>query len=222
MRNKLIKVIAPVLLTIVMSAAPAPVFAAPKQMPDGQMFDAQYYAAKNPDVVKAFGTDENLLYWHYTVCGKKEGRLPMAAEAKENIDPLSAIRTQCVYNAMQALMAQHSEGSEWTAAQKYTMKWMKSNTVQMETGYGSHAFALLFSDTAFAEGTPFRKIPSCPVSSMRAGDVVCLNQGPHSVVILSKDANGAVVAEGDLAGKMHWGRYVTNAELGANAFVLTR
>lgn len=222
MLNKWMKVIAPMILTAVVSAAPAPVFAAPKQMPDGQIFDAEYYAAHNPDVVKAFGTDENLLYWHYTVCGKKEGRLPMAAEAKENIDPLSAIRAQCVYNAMQALMAQHPEGSEWTAAQKYTMKWMKSNTVQMETGYGSHAFALLFSDTAFAEGTPFRKIPSCPVSSMRAGDVVCLNDGPHSVVILSKNANGAVVAEGDLAGKMHWGRYVTNAELGANAFVLTR
>lgn len=50
--------------------------AAPVKMADGQLFDAQYYAQNNPDVVAAFGTDVNWLYLHYTVCGKTEGRLP--------------------------------------------------------------------------------------------------------------------------------------------------
>lgn len=58
-----------------------PVFAAPKQMADGGVFDAEYYAQNNPDVVAVFGTDENLLYNHYVVCGKNEGRLPMAPNA---------------------------------------------------------------------------------------------------------------------------------------------
>ena len=55
-----------------------PVFAVPKQMVDGNMFDAEYYATSNPDVVPVFGTDENLLYSHYVNCGKNEGRKPYA------------------------------------------------------------------------------------------------------------------------------------------------
>ncbi|MBD5494477.1 MAG: hypothetical protein HDR12_08930 [Lachnospiraceae bacterium] len=52
--------------------------AAPKTMPDGQIFDAQFYAQSYPDVVAAFGNDENLLYSHYVSFGKSEGRLPYA------------------------------------------------------------------------------------------------------------------------------------------------
>jgi len=52
------------------------VYAAPKTMPDGGTFDPDYYAANNPDVVAAFGTNETLLYQHYLICGKNEGRLP--------------------------------------------------------------------------------------------------------------------------------------------------
>lgn len=52
--------------------------AAPKTMPDGQIFDAQFYAQSYPDVVAAFGNDENLLYSHYVFFGKSEGRLPYA------------------------------------------------------------------------------------------------------------------------------------------------
>ena len=48
--------------------------AQPKRMPDGTVFDAEYYAEQNPDVVEAFGTAENDLYRHYVMFGKKEGR----------------------------------------------------------------------------------------------------------------------------------------------------
>lgn len=52
-------------------------FAAPVMMPDGQIFDAAYYAAANPDVVKACGTsDVDAMYWHYLQYGQKEGRAP--------------------------------------------------------------------------------------------------------------------------------------------------
>ena len=54
-------------------------FAAPQQMPDGNMFDAEFYAAAYPDVVAIFGTDPNMLYLHYVPCGQAEGRLPYAA-----------------------------------------------------------------------------------------------------------------------------------------------
>ena len=52
--------------------------AAPKTMPDGQTFDAEFYAKSNPDVVDALGTDEATLYNHYVSYGKTEGRKPYA------------------------------------------------------------------------------------------------------------------------------------------------
>ena len=52
--------------------------AAPVTMPDGTVFDAEYYAANNPDVVAVYGTNADALYRHYVTYGKKEGRLPYA------------------------------------------------------------------------------------------------------------------------------------------------
>ncbi len=54
------------------------VSAAPQTMPDGTVFDAEYYAQSNPDVAAAVGTDANALYQHYVNYGKAEGRLPYA------------------------------------------------------------------------------------------------------------------------------------------------
>lgn len=53
-----------------------PVMAAPAVMADGQVFDAAYYAEQNPDVAEQIGTDETLLYQHYTLYGQQEGRSP--------------------------------------------------------------------------------------------------------------------------------------------------
>lgn len=52
------------------------VYAAPKTMADGTIFDAQYYAQTNPDVAAVLGNDENALYQHYVAFGQYEGRLP--------------------------------------------------------------------------------------------------------------------------------------------------
>ncbi len=52
------------------------VCAAPKTMPDGQTFDAEFYAKTYPDVVAALGSSESALYSHYVNYGKAEGRLP--------------------------------------------------------------------------------------------------------------------------------------------------
>lgn len=50
------------------------VCAAPERMPDGTIFDADYYAATYPDVAAAVGTDSGALYQHYVNFGKAEGR----------------------------------------------------------------------------------------------------------------------------------------------------
>lgn len=51
------------------------VSAAPVTMTDGTVFDAEYYAQQNPDVVAAYGTKSSALYRHYTQHGKAEGRM---------------------------------------------------------------------------------------------------------------------------------------------------
>lgn len=67
------------LLTIVMTMCfGMTAFASPKTMPDGTVFDAEYYAKTYPDVASAIGTDENALYQHYATVGKAEGRHPVA------------------------------------------------------------------------------------------------------------------------------------------------
>lgn len=53
--------------------------AAPVSMPDGTIFDAEYYAQAYPDVASEVGTDLNALYNHYVTYGKAEGRLPTAS-----------------------------------------------------------------------------------------------------------------------------------------------
>ena len=65
--------------------------AAPVLMPNGEYFDAQFYAATYPDVYKAFGTNSVLLYQHYVYCGRNEGRLPCAGYvAPEKVDTIGS------------------------------------------------------------------------------------------------------------------------------------
>lgn len=60
--------------------------AEPKTMPDGTLFDAEYYAETNPDVVAVFGTDEMSLYEHYIHFGRTENREAVASLDKSVFD----------------------------------------------------------------------------------------------------------------------------------------
>lgn len=67
------KVLTVMLILMVLSNS-LTVFAAPETMADGTVFDAEYYAQNNPDVVAVFGTDKEALFNHYIMFGKAEGR----------------------------------------------------------------------------------------------------------------------------------------------------
>jgi len=58
--------------------AAMPVMAAPIELPDGSVFDPEFYAEANPDVVANFSADPVDLYIHYALFGEDEGRLPWA------------------------------------------------------------------------------------------------------------------------------------------------
>lgn len=76
MRKKVKGDIITVLIIAAIAGSSLTAYAAPVVMPDGTTFDAEYYAANNPDVVAAYGTDAAALYQHYVDFGKAEGRKP--------------------------------------------------------------------------------------------------------------------------------------------------
>ena len=81
MRNVMKKCSIAALLITMLIGCSITAQAAPKNMADGTIFDAEYYAVNNPDVVQVLGTDESILYSHYVSYGKAEGRKPCADTA---------------------------------------------------------------------------------------------------------------------------------------------
>lgn len=77
-------------------------YAIPARMADGTLFDSDYYAESNPDLMQAYGRDTEKLYQHYVSLGKAEGRaalpskyvypdLPAPAGEEYTIEELVAI-----------------------------------------------------------------------------------------------------------------------------------
>ncbi len=75
-KESVIRFIGVVVMAVTFAAVPLETLAAPELMPDGGLFDAEYYASQNPDVVAALGNDPTVLYNHYLAAGKAEGRRP--------------------------------------------------------------------------------------------------------------------------------------------------
>ncbi len=60
--------------------------AQPKEMKDGSVFDAEYYAQRYADVVAVYGMEEASLFQHYTDYGKSENREAVKAPSKATFD----------------------------------------------------------------------------------------------------------------------------------------
>ncbi|MBR6256283.1 MAG: SGNH/GDSL hydrolase family protein [Lachnospiraceae bacterium] len=75
MKN-IVRLIATVMVFSILGSS-VPVYSEPEEMPDGVIFDSEYYAEKYPDVVEVLGTnDTTALYTHYRTYGRFEGRFP--------------------------------------------------------------------------------------------------------------------------------------------------
>ena len=78
LKKTLISLSAALLAAVAVFAVDIKVEAAPRTMPDGTVFDAEFYAASYPDVVAALGNNADIMYVHYVLFGKAEGRLAVA------------------------------------------------------------------------------------------------------------------------------------------------
>lgn len=70
------KIIAVCAAAALMTGSSMTAAAVPLTMSDGTVFDAEYYARNNPDVVAVYGTDTAALFSHYQSYGRAEGRAP--------------------------------------------------------------------------------------------------------------------------------------------------
>lgn len=115
-----------------------------KVMPDGNKFDAGFYATRYPDIAAALGTDEALLYNHYLLCGIKEGRLPYA-EAEQDL------KNQIIYNKIMALQAIYPDGMKWDESNTYIQpkEENRDNGWAGLTRRACQAFAYTIQDAVF-------------------------------------------------------------------------
>lgn len=94
------------------------------------LFDAAYYAEKNPDVVEAYGNDPNVLYAHYVNNGINEGR---------NAGPLFDVKKYREHNSdLEGLY-----GDNWAA---YVNQYLTEGLKEGRIGYGEDFDAASYAD----------------------------------------------------------------------------
>lgn len=89
------KLVAFLMAVVTAAGSGATVHAAPVRMADGTVFDAEYYAQNNPDVVAVLGADADVLYQHYQNYGKAEGRKGYDENStQEIVDAVAPVQVQ--------------------------------------------------------------------------------------------------------------------------------
>lgn len=123
---------------------------------------------------------------------------------------------QEVYNAIIAMKSSYPEGTVWTNSNGYTWKGGIYTS-----GGGCAGFAFLLSDAAFGN-LPARKVTGFSYEDVRVGDILRIYSNTHSVVVLEKYDDYVVLAEGNYAGTIHWGRIFTKRGVLLADYLLTR
>ena len=116
----------------------------------------------------------------------------------------------------------YMEGTAWTNETHPNYKWNGGTAGGIASiGAGCVAFAYELSDAAFGN-LPARMYSSVKLPEVKPGDILRVNGGAHTVIVLQVNDAGVVVAEGNLSGKVHWGRGMSKAEVEAASHYITR
>lgn len=95
---------------------------------NGRYFDPEYYAANNPDVVAAFGSEPWVCYYHYRMYGLNENRLPYEG-GTPGIDGLANWELTRLQVVIKMLARQEgiSEEEEWRLSYGDNIPWYATN-----------------------------------------------------------------------------------------------
>ncbi len=133
------------LIAMILAMAPSvKAQAAPKVMPDGTVFDAEFYADRYPDVVAALGRSEEAMYRHYKQYGRAEGRLPYASAAVSVTTTVPA--NASAYDKIVAMKSEFPEGMEWDYDNFYRSPNRKRDTNVGLNASACQAFAYIVFD----------------------------------------------------------------------------
>ncbi len=135
----------------------------------------------------------------------------------EDLDPsgYSTVSPEEAYERMLAMEDAYPSGTSWTNANTYA--W---------TAGGCMGFAHMISDAAFGNAS-FRTIENDGSGNMydkiKVGDVVRTDYNSHSVIVLEKNSDHIVVAEGNWGGQVLWGRTISKEKINSDcAYIETR
>ncbi len=131
-----------------------------------------------------------------------------------------------ILKRMLAMQAEYPEGRRWTNNDKYEWKytyypagsdWPYSSYL----GGGCVAFAMILSDAAFGS-IPAYEYRNVVYDKLRTGDILRINNDTHSVIILQKNEDNVVIAEGNYGSSIHWGRVLSRKAVEAADYYVTR
>ena len=114
---------------------------------------------------------------------------------------------EAIYQIMTSKQTEYYEGRSWTDANSYV--WEGGIYAN---GTGCAAFAFILSDAAFGN-MQARVLADVSFDAIRPGDILRINNNTHYVIVLQKQENQVVVAEGNYNGAIHWGRVITKSAL---------
>ena len=188
------KIMAPMLAAALLLSNGITAFAAPEVIiVDGvnTVFDAEYYAAANPDVAAALGTDRYALVQHYTTFGKNENRPAYAPDtdvdtllaaglaSSESVFQNDGTTTNSEYDAQGNLVSEsvvYSDGTSDTTSYAYDAQ---GNRVSETTVYSS---GFSYTYTYDAQGN-------------RVSDTTVYSDGTSRITDYAYDAQGNCVSE---------------------------
>ena len=133
---------------------------------------------------------------------------------------------QEAYSIMTGLKTTYPEGRAWTDDIPYS----GTNPYRWQGGplgganiaaTGCVAFAFILSDAVFGQ-LPARMYSNAVFSEVKAGDILRLNGGAHTVIVLQTTEAGVIIAEGNYSETVHWGRTLSKAEVEAASSYITR
>ena len=132
--------------------------------------------------------------------------------ANGNTVNASSLTEKSVYNAMMAMKSEYPEGRSWTNDDMYmtTVQYSDGRVFTMKA-YGCAGFAWILSDAAFGE-LPITAQDN-RVDAIRVGDILRLYNDTHSVIVLEVKPESVIVAEGNYAYTIHWGREIPLSEI---------
>lgn len=215
----------------------APAYAVSHNTIDNILFDASYYAANNPDVVKVYGTSPSALKRHYDSYGKREGRAPSDLfNPKFYLEKYSDLKAAygSDYNSAYMHFVIYGINEARQGSATFNVGTYKSNYADLRNAFGTsssdnweylqhwdqygrnekrNAVSSLTSSSSAAPSTPAAQTVIKYVKTSNPANILNMRSGPStSYGVVSKLSYGTKVQVLSTSGS--WSKVTANGKTG--------